>query len=166
MITVSEMNETSTTTTSTSPPTVVRRGVADVGPLDDGHPLVAAQPRVQLPVADVEGDHPRGPAREQAVGEPAGRRPDVEHARPATSMPKCVERGIELLAATADEARRRSGDDDGVAGRHQSCRLVGDRAVDEDPSRVDGRVRVGSAGDEAAPHELGVEPPAGRHSAR
>ena len=49
-----------------------------VDALDHRDALVVAQPRVQLAVADVERDHPRGAALEQAVGEAAGRGADVE----------------------------------------------------------------------------------------
>ena len=41
-------------------------------------PAVRPQPRVELAVADVERDHPRGAALQQAIGEPAGRRAEVE----------------------------------------------------------------------------------------
>src|SRR5436190_2853079 len=51
---------------------------ARVRPLQDDDARVVAQPGVQLPVADVEGDHPGRPAAEQHVGEPAGRGADVE----------------------------------------------------------------------------------------
>ena len=54
-------------------------------------------------------------------------------------MPKRVERGVELLAAAPDEARRRTVDDDGVAGGDEPRRLVGDGAVDEHPPGGDRR---------------------------
>ena len=59
----------------------VRRRVADVRPLEHHDPRVGADARVQLAVADVEGDDLAGARGQQAVGEPAGRRADVE--RPA-----------------------------------------------------------------------------------
>ena len=108
----------------------------------------------------------RAPRESRQSVNPPVDAPTSRTTSPVTSTPKCVERGVELLAAAADEARWRTGDDDGVAGRHQARRLVGDGAVDEHPSRLDGGVRVGSAGEQAAPDELGVEPPAGRHSGR
>ncbi len=85
--------------------------------------------------------------------------------RPVTSMPKCVEGGVELLAAASDEPRRRAGDDQRVAGGDEPCRLVGDRAVDEHPLLGDGLGGLGAAGDETPSHELGIEAPAGAHSA-
>ena len=73
----SEMNETST---------VARRGENGswrgrgprVDALDHRHPLVVAKPPVELAVRDVERDHPRRAALEQAVGEAAGGGADVE----------------------------------------------------------------------------------------
>ena len=42
---------------------------------------------MELPVADVDRDHPRGAGLEQAVGEAAGRGADVGAVAPATSTP-------------------------------------------------------------------------------
>ena len=72
------MNERSATTPSTGPPTSSGVEVADVGALVHRHPIVAPQPLVQLPAADVDGDDRGGAVLQQAVGEPAGRRADVE----------------------------------------------------------------------------------------
>ena len=52
----SEMNDRSATMSSTGPPIVVGRERADVGAVVHPHPLVAAQPPDELPVADVDGD--------------------------------------------------------------------------------------------------------------
>jgi hypothetical protein len=48
-----------------------RREPARVHPLEHDHPLVPAEPGVQLAVADVERDHPRGAALQEAIGEAA-----------------------------------------------------------------------------------------------
>ena len=72
------MNDRSPTTTSTGPPIVSSIGVAHVAPFEIGHPVVGAEPLVQLAMADVEGNHMRRTALEQAVGEPAGGGADVE----------------------------------------------------------------------------------------
>src|SRR5215207_7068481 len=52
--------------------------LACVRPLEHGDPRVFADPGVQLSVADVERDHPRGPALEEDVGEAAGRGAEVQ----------------------------------------------------------------------------------------
>ena len=62
--------------------------VARVHALEDGHARVVAQPRMQLAVADVERDHVRRAVLEQAVGEAAGGRADVEAAQPVGDTPK------------------------------------------------------------------------------
>ena len=56
--------------------------VTGVHALDDDHPLVVAQPPVELPGADVEGDHARGAVLQQAIGEPARGCADVEAVEP------------------------------------------------------------------------------------
>ena len=53
--------------------------VADVESLEDRDPLVVADLRMQLPVADVDRHHVGGAALQQAVGEPARRCTGVEH---------------------------------------------------------------------------------------
>ncbi len=131
--TVSEMNETSATAASTGPPIVGDGRRADVRPFEHGHPLVVADARVELAVADVEGDDLGGAALEQAVGEPSGRGATVEHAQPGDVDGEVVECGIELLAAAADEARRRAGHREVVDGGDEVRRLAGDSSVDEHP---------------------------------
>src|SRR5207302_3489408 len=49
-----------------------------VRPLQHGHAGIGAEPLVELPVPDVERDHPAGAALEQDVREAAGRSSDVE----------------------------------------------------------------------------------------
>ena len=60
---------------------------ACVRPLEHDDPRVVPQARMELPVADVDGDHARRAALEQHVGEAAGRRADVEAVGPAGSTP-------------------------------------------------------------------------------
>ena len=72
------MNETSIVTRSTGPGQVRRLETARVEVLDDDDARIVAQRPVDLPVADVERDDPRGAALEQDVGEAAGGGADVE----------------------------------------------------------------------------------------
>ena len=64
---------------------------------------VLPQPPVELPVADVDRDHHHGAALEQAVGEPAGRRADVQAAAPLDLDRELVERVLQLDPAARDE---------------------------------------------------------------
>ena len=98
------MNETSQTTSSGANGSAV--SVPGVRALQHGHARVVAQPRVQLAVADVDRDHARGAALEQAVGEAAGRGADVERSRARRVDAERLERVRELLAAARDEPRR------------------------------------------------------------
>ena len=61
----------------------------------------SAQPRVELAVADVERDHPRRAALQQAVGEAAGRGAEVETVASRRIDAERVERVRELLARRA-----------------------------------------------------------------
>src|SRR3989475_4213309 len=80
--------------------------LARVRPLEHRHPRVAAQPRMELPVADVERDHPECALLQEAVREASGRRADVEAVTPVRADRERRERVCELLAATRDERRR------------------------------------------------------------
>ena len=81
--------------------------------------------------------------------------------RPAMAHGEAVQRRGELPPAAADEGRRGPEHDDRLVRRHEARRLLGRRAGDEDAARGDGRLGLRSGGDEAAAHELGVEPAAG-----
>ncbi len=61
---------------------------------------------MQLSVPDVESDHPGGAVLEQAVGEPAGRRADVEAVLARRVESEQLEGMRELLTAARDEPRR------------------------------------------------------------
>ena len=77
---------------------------------------------------------PRHVASRQSVNPPVDA-PASSTTSPVTSMANVLEGGVELVAPAADEARRRSLDDQRVAGGDEARRLVGDRAVDEHRAR-------------------------------
>src|SRR5207249_5460304 len=83
----------------TKPPRVRR---ARIGMLHADPALVGPQPWIELTGSDVDRVHARGPALQQAGGEPAGGSADV-HAHAPGNLGlegiKCVD---ELLSATAD----------------------------------------------------------------
>ena len=118
---VSEMNDRSATTTSTGPPMLAGVASRTWKRSSTVHPRVVADARVELTVADVDGHHLRGAALQQAVGEPAGRRAGVEHPPAVDVDGERVERGVELVAATADEARRRAA---AARSRHRGARAA------------------------------------------
>src|SRR5207237_3323865 len=76
--------------------------VPDVDPLQYGDPRVLAEAPGQLSIPDVDRDDARGASLQQEVGEAPGRRADIK------AYPSCridaegIERGRELIAATAD----------------------------------------------------------------
>ena len=124
---VAEMNDRSATTRSTgTPPSVSRVTLRMSRRSSVGHPGMAAQPRVELAVADVDGDHVGGAGLEQAVGEPPGRRAGVQAATTGRVEGEAVEGGVQLVAAAADEARAVTQQLDGLRRGHQARRLVGD----------------------------------------
>jgi hypothetical protein len=92
---------------------------------------------VQLAVPDVDGDDLAGAALQQAVGETTRRGTGVERPSPVDPELEPVERGIELLPASSDEARRWTEQLDGLRRVDLAGRLRRDRAVDEDPTRGD-----------------------------
>ena len=116
---------------------------------------------MQLPVADVERDHARGPALEQHVGEAAGRRADVERVAPGDLDAERLERVRELLAPARDEARR--------LGHGQLRRLVDLLArllVARHAPGQDERLRLRAALGEPTLDEQHVEPLLAGRSAR
>ena len=60
---------------------------ARVLPFKRGHARIRAQPRMQLPVTDVDGDDMARAARQQNVGEASRRGADVETEAPVGSTP-------------------------------------------------------------------------------
>src|SRR5439155_4077379 len=71
---------------------------------------------------------------------------------------ECVQRRVELLAASAHEPARWPRDVDGVAGTNEPGGLVGDRAPDRDPAGVDQLDCSLAARRETPSDEFGVEP--------
>ena len=86
----------------------VELDVAHVGALQHRDAIVGAQRPRELAAPDVERDHVVGAPLQQAVGETAGRRPDVETAPALHVERERVERGRELQAASRDELGRRA----------------------------------------------------------
>ena len=117
---------------------------------------VVAQLLRELPVARVDGHDLARAALEQAVGESAGRRADVEAAQPAHVDAGAVEGVRELLAAAAHERRRLAHLD----GRTLGDRLRGprrDRAIDAHVARHHERAGALTRGREATLDECNVE---------
>ena len=103
------------------------RSVAQVGPLHADHPRVAREAVEQLAASHVDRvDDPRA-ARQQQVGEAAGRRAGVEAGTAARVDRKRVERRLQLLRGPRRPARPGSHGEHGVGG-HQLARLEGARA--------------------------------------
>ena len=112
-------------------------------------------------MADVHGVDVGRPVLEQAVGEAAGRGSGIEGAPAGDGDREPVQCGLELAAAPADEGRRGPEQDDGLVRGDEARRLVGVRAGDEDGAGGDRRLGLLPGIDEAASHELGIEPAAG-----
>ncbi len=98
--------------------------LAGVDPLHHPHALVAAQLPVQLSFADVDGVDAQDAALQQAVGEPAGRRSDIERNEARHVEAEIVQRALELLASARDEAWTGFDGDDRVL-RDWRCGPVG-----------------------------------------
>ena len=112
------MNEASTTTRSGGGAKSSRREIARVDALAHVDARVVAELVGELAVADVDRDDARGAALEQAVGEAAGGRADVEAALALRRDAERVERdAVELVAAARDEARARGDGERRVARR-------------------------------------------------
>ena len=132
-----------------------------VGALEHGDARVLAQPPVQLPVADVDGDHARGAALQQAVDEAAGGAAQVDRVLAGHVDVQARERRVELVAAARDVAAARGGGERGAVVDLRAG-LVDDAAVHGDLPREDGGSRLGAGGEEAAVREQHVQPLAHR----
>ena len=132
-----------------------RLELARVAALDHGHPRVVAQAPVELPMGDVEGDHARRAALQQAVGEAAGRGADVEAVEAGDVDSQRLERVRELDAAAGDERRRLDHEQLGVVG-DQLARLARERAVAAEPYPA-GAHRLGRARTRAGEPALGEQ---------
>ena len=101
---------------------VLRLEVAGVGALEHRDPRVGAQRPRELAAPDVDREHRRRAGLQQAVGEPAGRRTEVERPRARDRHREAVERGGQLLAAARDEARGLTLELDGLCGVDEARR--------------------------------------------
>ena len=90
--------------------------LADIGLLEADDVVAAAQPRVQLAGADVDRVDPLGAAREQHLGEAAGRCADVEADAAGDVETEMIERGGKLDAAARHIGVLGRGGDDGGGG--------------------------------------------------
>ena len=131
----------------------------DVGALAEIDALVVTKAFVQLAVADVDGDDLPGSALQQAVRESAGGRAGVEGPHTVDRDPESVEPGGQLLAAATHVDACRALHHDGVGGRDESGRLVGNRARDGDATLGDDFNGAFAARSETSPDELRVEAP-------
>jgi aminoglycoside 6'-N-acetyltransferase len=126
--------------------------LARVRPLHHGDARVAAELRMQLPVAHVDRDHARDAVLEQVVREAAGRGSDVDGVASVQLELELLEGVRELLAATRDEARR---------PLHVKVDVLGDLVpglvVAGDETGQDERLRLCAALGEPALHEHDVE---------
>ena len=81
---------------------------------------------MKLGRSDVDARHADDAALQEAVGEAAGRRTDVETVQAFDRNLEMVERPFELLATAGDEARRLIDDQHRIFGKRLR-RLVNDR---------------------------------------
>ncbi len=130
--------------------------VPRVGALHDRDARVLAQPPVELAVAHVQGDHARRPAAQQAVGEPAGGRAEVEGVDAGDVDGQGVERARELEPAPRDVAVVAADVEFGVL-RHAGAGLVDGPPVDPHAPGHDGRLGPRPAREEAPGHEGLIE---------
>ena len=115
-------------------------------------------------MADVERDDLARAPLQEAVGEPSGRRTGVERPQPVTSIANASSAWSSFSRATADESRRRSLDDHGVAGA--TCRAALS-ATDPLTSTRFAAISVcasAAAARQLPPHQFRVEPPPGQLS--
>src|SRR5262249_1128050 len=112
---------------------------AHVHALDDGHTGIPAQRPVELPPSDVERDPVTRAALQQAVGESPRGRSHVEGACALDVDREALERAIELLAATTDEAGAWRDHELGV-GREERAGLVHAPSARADAARENERL--------------------------
>ena len=134
--------------------------LADVRPLHHGHARVLAQGPRDLGAPDVDRVYVLGAALQQTVGEPTGRRAHIDRATALHVDRERVEPARQLVTAARHICRTdRCEHRDRLSPVDLAGRGRGRRTTDEHPARVDGLDRAGPAGEEAAPHELDIEPP-------
>ena len=123
--------------------------LADIGLLDADDVVAAAQPRVQLAGADVDRVDPLGAAREQHLGEAAGRGAGVEANAAGDVETEMIERGGKLDAAARHIGVLGLGGDDGGGGHFLRGFANGD-AVGGHASGGDRGLRPRAAVEQAA----------------
>jgi hypothetical protein len=135
---------------------------AGVGALVNFHTRVIAQLRVQLPVADIDGDHAQGAALQQAIGESAGGSANVQAVEPAHIDLKTCKSACELVAAARDELRSLAANAHFRVGRDPRAGLLDGRIVHDHVAGEDQRLRLVARFGEAIVDESLVEPNTGR----
>jgi hypothetical protein len=122
--------------------------------------FVLAEARMELAVADVEGDHARGAGLKETIREAARRGPDVEAVLAAHIELEGGESVSELLPAARDEARPRLD-----LERGRLVELLACLRVSPDAAREHERLRLRTGLGQAALDEQHVQPLL-RHSER
>ena len=118
--------------------------IARVASFVNDHAPIRAQSRRELAVADVDGGDPARAARQQNVGEAAGRSADVEAIAAARIEPERVERRLQLDAAARGPGMGGARLDE-RAGSDAFGRLAQDDAVDRHQPRADRRLGARAA---------------------
>ena len=139
------MNDTSIVTRSNSRASggkCIGRQVTRVRPFEDDHSRIAAQPPVELAVADVERDDARGAVPQQDVGEAPGRGADVERRAACDGDAEGVERMVQLEPAAADVGMIGDEERDGGVDADRRARLGCRLAVDAHLAGEDERARA------------------------
>ena len=111
---------------------------------------------MELPVPDVHGVHPPRAARQETVGESAGRRAHVEAHATLDGHAERLEGSRQLLATPPDEGRRRHPNDRDV-GRDQAARLRARSARQPHLPGENQPLRLGPAARHPARHEQLVQ---------
>ncbi len=124
----------------------------------------AAQARMQLVAADVDREDAARAAREQDLGEAAGRGADIEADATRDVDRQPVERMGELDPAARDPGKGGLGRERGI-DRDRLGGFAHGRAVGGDVAGRDGGLRLGAAVEQAARHQQKVGPLAGAHAA-
>ncbi len=138
--------------------------LANVGAFERHDLRPVAQARMQLVAADVDRVDPARAARQQHLGEAAGRGADVEADAAGDVEAEPVERMRELDAGARHPRERRLGADDRLGGDLR--RRLGDRhVVGGHQPGGDGGLRLGAALEQAALDEQAIDTDAGRHDA-
>ena len=166
MIIVREMNETSTTTTSTSPPIasgLVSRMFVRSSTRTRGSSRIRG---CSWPWPTSRATTRRAPRCSRQSVKPPVDAPTSRATSPSTSMPNPLRAASSLSPPRPTYRGGGPSTTTASAGADEARRLVGPGAVDEHPPGGDRGLGVGAAGGESPSDELGVEPPTGGHSGR